>query len=155
MVSCPLSLGREDSPCGNSTSEPEGQAEHAPRVALSRNVKTGGTLKSYSKQKDKAGSDQAWATSCLALLGPLVISRWKGQCPNPPILSLVWVALLDCLACQEYPWKPWGQKMPHYRSAGVKGRDTDPVISTHFPSIPNQDVTWVSELLLHQGFSCL
>lgn len=28
-------------------------------------------------------------------------------------------------------------------------------ISTHFPSVPNQDVVWVSEFLLHQGFSCL
>lgn len=132
MVSRPLSLGREDCPCGAGAGEPEGQAERAPRVALSRNVKTGGTLKSYSKRKDKAGSDQAWATSCLAVLGPLVISGWKGQCPNLPILW-VWVSLLDCLACLEHPWKPRGQKMPRYRSAGVKGRDSDTVIALTFP----------------------
>lgn len=106
MVSCPLSPGREDSPCGDGAGEPEGQVESAPRVALSRNVKTGGTLKSYSKRKDKAGLDQAWATSCLALLGPLVISGWKGQCPSLPIWSLVWVALWDSLACLEHAWKP-------------------------------------------------
>ena len=65
MVSCPLSLGREDCPCGAGAGEPEGQAERAPRVALSRNVKIGGTLKSYSKWKDKAGQEFMEDVKCL------------------------------------------------------------------------------------------
>lgn len=77
--------------------EPRGAGRACAKVVAEQKRENWRTLKSYSKQKDKAGSDQAWATSCLALLGPLVISRWKGQCPNPPILSLVWVALLNCL----------------------------------------------------------
>lgn len=78
MVSASTVTGRgRTRACGDGACEPEGQAECGPRLVLSGNVKTRETVINYKKGKEagRAGSDGAWAASCLGLLGPQVTSR--------------------------------------------------------------------------------